>query len=158
MKNKSFRLILLTVFILGLTLVGCEDPMGGSENGGSHGIGTGGGDDPGGGTGGGGGVNAPVIGRLFAGSPPISASASPIDLSGVTVSILGTPVATEDITVVDRAIAYVNANPGPYTLVLDGNVSVFGGFRSLNANNANLTVIGNGAERTISLNSATELL
>ncbi|MCL2374143.1 MAG: leucine-rich repeat domain-containing protein [Treponema sp.] len=88
-----------------------------------------------------------VTSGLFAGSPPISASATSIDLSGIT--------GPNGNTIVDLAIAFVNANPGTYTLVLSDDVSVFGGFRSLNTNNANLTVISDGAERTISLSTAT---
>ena len=79
-------------------------------------------------------------GRLFAQAPPILPSATPIDLSEIT-DWMGRD------TVVDRAVAYANANPGIFTLVLDDDIDVSGS-RQLNTANVNLTVIGNG-ERAI---------
>ena len=89
-------------------------------------------------------VGGDILGSLFAGSPPILPSAIPINLSGTT--------ATTGDTIVDRAIAFVNANPGTYTLVLNGDVSV-SWFRQLNTNNVNLYIIGSGTERRITQTS-----
>ena len=49
---------------------------------------------------------------------------------------------------IGRAVAFVSAHPGPYTLVFgaSANVSAWGA-RQLDAPGANLTVIGGGAER-----------
>ena len=89
------------------------------------------------------------VAGLFAKAPPILPTDTPIDLSGTTVYFMGIPITT-DITVLDRAIAFVNANPGTYTFVLDDDIAVSGSFRNLNTNNVNLTIVGIGEERTIS--------
>jgi len=93
---------------------------------------------------------------LYAKAPPISASDTPVNLSGI-----------RGATVVDRAVYYVNANPGTYTLVLNNDIEVgkynpdnnfneeF--FRRLYQPNINLIIIGNGAERKIK-NTTTEPL
>ena len=101
---------------------------------------------PGGGNGNGNGGGSGVPGGiLFAGAPPISQSAPPIDLSEITgqFGILGA-------TVVDRAVDYVNANPGTFTLVLYDDIEVSTALvRRLSSANANLKVIGINGDRTI---------
>jgi len=85
---------------------------------------------------------------LYAKAPPVSASDTPVNLSGIR----GT-------TVVDRAVYYINAHPGTYTLLLNSDVDVGNYnadldikeelYRRLYKPNVNLTIIGNGAERKI---------
>jgi|GEM_PF-916320 len=103
---------------------------------------------PGGGNGNGNGNGSGIPGGiLFAGAPPISQSATPIDLSEIRgqFGILGA-------TVVDRAVDYVNANPGTFTLVLYDDIEVSTApipVRRLSSANINLKVIGINGERTI---------
>jgi len=83
-------------------------------------------------------------GSLYAKAPPVFSYDTPVNLSG-----------TEGATIVDRAVAYVNANPGTYTLLLKSDVNVAGSpGRAFNKSNVNLTIIGVDAERKISLTSA----
>jgi len=94
-------------------------------------------------------------GNLYAKAPPILASDTPINLSGI-----------RGANVVDRAVYYVNAHPGTYTLLLNSDVDVGKyntddineeWYRRLYQPNVNLTIIGNGAERKIK-NTSTEYL
>ena len=69
-----------------------------------------------------------------------------IDVSGYT--------ATTGTTIIDRTVAYVNANPNDYTLFIDGNISITGSTtRGLTITNAKLGIIGLDQERRISLSS-----
>ncbi|MCL2382348.1 MAG: InlB B-repeat-containing protein [Treponema sp.] len=74
----------------------------------------------------------------------------------VTADITLTAVWTDPsrVPVVDdndvaAAVAYVNANPGVFTLLIDGNATV-SATQYLNVAGANLTIIGLGGEREIS--------
>jgi len=90
---------------------------------------------------------------LYAEAPPVSTSNTPVNLSGI-----------RGATVIDRAVYYINANPGTYTLVLNSDIEVgkynpdnkwdeeF--FRRLYQSNINLTIIGNGVERKITNTTA----
>ncbi|MCL2067057.1 MAG: hypothetical protein FWG99_06295 [Treponema sp.] len=78
---------------------------------------------------------------LYKKAPPVSASDTPVNLSG-----------TSGATIVDKAVAYVNSNPGTYTLLLYEDIEIAQNTgRLLNQPNVNLTIIGIDAERKISL-------
>jgi len=137
MKRFTFLLALLALaLVFGLTLASC----GGDGDPGSPGTP----DTPSSGN----------EGSLYAKAPPVSASDTPVNLSG-----------TWGDTVVDRAVYYINANPGTYTLLLNSDIEV-GAYmdtitpefnRRLYQPNVNLTIIGNGAERKIK-NTSSEIL
>ena len=91
----------------------------------------------------GGGISSGPGGYLYAKAPAaLSLDDTPIDLTG-----------TMGDTIVDKVVNYVNDNSGTYTLVLDSNIAVAGNARTINNSSAKLTIIGIGAERTISLSS-----
>jgi len=163
--GKTQQALIATALILALAFASCgggeddkDDTNNGSSQTGSNGNngGTGSNDGNGGNNGGvpqtpGGGSE----GALYAKAPPVSASDTPVNLSG-----------TRGATVVDRAVYYVNAHPGTYTLLLNSDVDVGEyntddineeWYRRLYQSGVNLTVIGNGTERKIK-NTSTEYL
>jgi len=93
---------------------------------------------------------------LYAKAPPVSALDTPVNLSGL-----------RGATVIDRAVYYVNANPGTYTLLLNNDIEVGKYNADYNFNeewsrrlyqpNINLIIIGNGSERKIKNTSPEDL-
>ncbi|MCL2067625.1 MAG: hypothetical protein FWG99_09195 [Treponema sp.] len=88
---------------------------------------------------------------LYLGAPAsLLTTHAPIDVSSYTGTYVGT-------TIVDRSLAYINANATEYTLLIDDDVSLLSTFQSrpidrrLNRTGVKLTVIGLGTERQISL-------
>jgi hypothetical protein len=98
-------------------------------------------------------VPPPDFGRLYAKAPPILQSDIPVDLSMIVA-----------LSEIDRAFLYMNANPGTYTFVLDGDIEVAphsatqitSGManRHLKSSGTKLTIIGDGTMRKISLRSS----
>jgi len=58
----------------------------------------------------------------------------------------------------DKAIGYVNANPGTYALLLDDDIKVSGSTTRTLSSASKLTIIGLGAERKISLTTQGRIL
>ena len=72
-------------------------------------------------------------------------SEAPFDLSSVN--------AETGNTIVDKAFAFINANPGEYTLLIGEDIAITGDSRGLNQSNTQLMLLGQGTERKISLTS-----
>ena len=124
--SRRFAGIIAIAAVIGLLMAGCDNPTGGS----------------------GGGTPDP-----FAGFAPGLYQLSPeaLLLAGSGTAPIQSPNA--DYNIVD-AIDWVNDNPGEYTLIVDANITLPGhATGGLNVSGANLTIIGIGGERTISLSS-----
>ncbi len=88
--------------------------------------------------------------KLYAKTPPISQSDTPVDLTF-----------TSGTNIIEKAFSYVNANAGTYTFVLESDIEVITGTSLYTLNltnpNTNLTIIGVGAERKITSVSANSI-
>ena len=76
----------------------------------------------------------------------LTAKFGPIDLSGISAE-------TGD-TVIDKAFAYINANPEEYIFLLDEDIEIAGhSNRTLNQSGTKLSIVGMESEREIKLSS-----
>jgi len=137
-KKLKLSGIIILLAAMTFSIICCAEDINNNNNdGNSNNNGNGSSETPGGGE-----------ASLYAKAPPVSASDTPINLSGIRGD-----------TVIDRAVYYVNAHPGTYTLLLNSDVDVGNYnpdynineefYRRLYQSNINLTIIGNGAERKI---------
>jgi hypothetical protein len=147
MKNL-FKLTGIFIFVMAIAfaITSCSSPDSGVGD-----VGGGGREDSGGG------ITPPddkpilpsISAGLYAKTLPILDTDTPIDVSGQTGA-----------NMYEKAIAYANANPREYILVLNTDIIVAGDSAptQINAGSLKLTLIGVERERTISLSSTGSIL